>query len=418
MDGPVSALPIALLIAAAVAFAGCQTQIRTPSPDTTASAADDDPNPAAMNSGSAMSVEDAAEPTGESRSSNHRVVEYTTIPWSFASYEGRLITTDNYHIYTTIDHERTLAQLPLLYESALEQYLTAFGPLPDPQSRFKSYLFQDRRQWQAKTRQILPNQSDLFMRLGRGGFTTRGVAILYYIDYGNRPRDTFAIAAHEGWHQYTQRTFRHHLPIWLEEGIATYMEGCKIGVDGQPYFSRRNSERWRMLRETVRRDQMIPLTELLRRTPQSFLEDSKNNLLVYYAQVWALVHFLHDGNDGAYFDGLHELLQDASKGRLIQRLADVSDQHWSRRSQRIASTRIGLEAVYAYFTEDMTAFEQQYIDYVENLVGHSVGQSRRVSDANGAVDTPPAQPIDDAIGDSEHLLHLNCCSYGSRQQHD
>lgn len=400
---------VAVLASAAVVLGGCQTQLRA-----TASGSDrsDDPNPAAMNS-QAMSIEDAAELPEASSASKRTEVRFTTTPWTFAAYTGSLITTEHYRIYTTLDHPRTLAQLPLLYEAALEQYTTAFGPLPGPDSRFESYLFQDRRQWQAKTRQMLPDQSDLFMRLGRGGFTTRGVAILYYIDYGSRPRDTFAIAAHEGWHQYTQRTFRNHLPIWLEEGIATYMEGCKIGVDGEPYFSQRNSERWRMLREAIRRDRMIPLAELLRRTPQSFLEEGKDNLLVYYAQVWGLVHFLHDGEDGRYLDGLHEMLNDAADGRLIGRLSERSDRQWTRRSQRIASSRIGPDAVYVYFNEDMSAFERQYYEYVRNLVGQSYHRSRGFSDAGtDAAEEPQRVDVPSALAEQfDRVPGFNCCSF-------
>ena len=52
-----------------------------------------------------------------------------------------------------------------------------------------------------KTREILPQQASSFRNLGRGGFTTRGIAVLFYIDYwrSREHHDTLAIAAHEGW---------------------------------------------------------------------------------------------------------------------------------------------------------------------------------------------------------------------------
>lgn len=294
-------------------------------------------------------------------------IETTVAPWVFAAYEGKRITTPNYEIYTTLRYESVLEQLPLFYESALHYYTTALGALPAPSQRFESFLFQDRRQWQDKTRQILPDQADLFLRLGRGGFTTRGIAILYYIDYGRRPRDTFAIAAHEGWHQYTQKTFRDNLPIWLEEGIATYMEGCRVGMDGVPTFDpHRNWERSRTLREAIRRDRLIPLDDLIRRSPQSFLENGKDQLLVYYAQVWGLVHFLNEGADGKHRAGLRELLQDASAGRFMTRLAETTAGDGSR-SRR--STRSGLASVQTYFTSDMVEFEREYREYITELVG-------------------------------------------------
>src|SRR5690606_28941593 len=147
-------------------------------------------------------------------------------------------------------------------------------------------------------------------------------SVLYYIDRYSFPYDTLAIAAHEGWHQYTQQTFKHQLPVWLEEGIATYMEGFRRNDDGVLVFTpAANRERQETLRRAVRRGHLIPLNDLLTRTPQSFLGSSKETLLVYYAQVWALTNFLAEGENGRYRAALAEVLTDAAEGRLVGRLA-------------------------------------------------------------------------------------------------
>lgn len=328
----------------------------------------DDLHPAALNSAS-VSIDDSHAVSAASARTEESWTA-TRTPWRFADYDGWHVRTPNYDIFTTIEHDVVLDRLPNFYEAALHNYTTAFCPLPIPTRRFESYMFQDRRQWAAKTRQMLPAQSELFLRLGRGGFTTRGIAILYYIDYGPFPRDTFAIASHEGWHQYTQQTFRHQLPIWLEEGIATYMEGYRISREGVPTFQpHHNRERERTLREAVRRDRLIPLSELLRRTPQSFLERSKDHLLVYYAQVWGLVRFLYEGADGRYRDGLNELLRDAAEGRFVGRLleSNIVD----RRSARNGSIpgRIGAAPLLVYFNSDMSEFEREYLAFVAQIVG-------------------------------------------------
>src|SRR6185503_10436721 len=100
------------------------------------------------------------------------------------------------------------------------------------------------------------------------------------IDRWGYSRDTLAIAAHEGWHQYTQETFKHQLPIWLEEGIATYMEGYRSSRDAEPEFLPwANFERRDALRDAVRSKKLIGMDELLTRSPQSFLSHSKDSLL-------------------------------------------------------------------------------------------------------------------------------------------
>jgi hypothetical protein len=274
-------------------------------------------------------------------------------PWQFAGYDGQILITPHYNLYTTVTRHSVLDRLPLFMERGLVQYTTAFGRLPMPKSRQQTYLFDTRNQWEAKTRQMLPDQAGTFLTLGRGGFTTRGTSVLYYIGRN----DTLAIAAHEGWHQYSQLVLGNQIPLWLEEGIAAYMEGYHSYPDGLPKFRPwANLERYHTLRRAVRADRMIPLTELLRRSPQSFLADGKTRLLVYYAQVWALAHFLAEGEDGRYRDALRQVLIDASQGKV------------AGRERSADGPRLGPGVITAYFDPDVEAFEERYLRFVHRIV--------------------------------------------------
>lgn len=297
-------------------------------------------------------------------------ISYTSTPWKFGAYDGQLLSTPNYRVYTTVQMESFVDQLPLFYELALAHYTSVLGDLPQPDTVLETYLFHDRRQWQAKTQQMLPDQANIFGSLGRGGFTTRGIAVLYYIDFRNSTtsRDTFAIAAHEGWHQYTQQTFRHTLPVWLEEGIATYMESFSLTHDGTPQFRPwANRERRTALARAVRDNDLIPLGELLRRSPQAFLESSRDNLLVYYAQVWALTRFMVEWDDGRYRSGLEEALQDAAHGRLAGRLMESEAIGSGRRRGAAMTSRMGPWIILEYLNSDLDEFEQQYLEFVDSL---------------------------------------------------
>lgn len=297
-------------------------------------------------------------------------VSYTSTPWNFAAYSGQLIATPHFRIHTTVEKDEFIDRLPLFYELALAHYTSVLGDLPMPEKRLDTYLFHDRRQWQAKTRQLLPDQADIFSSLGRGGFTTRGIAVLYYIDHRNSSssRDTFAIAAHEGWHQYTQQTFNHTLPVWLEEGIATYMESFSLDRDDAPQFRPwSNRERRYALVRAVRQGDLIPLSDLLRRSPQSFLENGKNNLLVYYAQVWALTRFIVEGEEGRYREGLEEALQDAAHGRLVGRLMESEAIGSGRRRSAAMVSRVGPWIILEYLNSDLEEFERQYLEFVASL---------------------------------------------------
>ena len=287
-------------------------------------------------------------------------------PWQFGGDAGEVITTPHYRVYTTLTRRWVLERLPLFLERALEQYTTALAPLPQPGSRLETYLFETRSQWEAKTRQMLPKQAPTFLILGRGGFTTRGTSVLYYIGRS----DTLSIASHEGWHQFSQATLRSQLPLWMEEGIATYMEGFTSHPDGVPKFRPwANLERYHTLRDAVRADQLIALAELLHRTPQSFLHESKSQLLIYYAQVWALTHFLVEGNGGRHRDALEEVLIDAARGRLaVQTLGRLGGP---------GGVRLGTAVVTAYVDPDINAFERRYVQFVQSIV-RTGGRSRIV----------------------------------------
>ena len=301
-------------------------------------------------------------------------VPVTKRSWHFGGAAGKVITTPHYRVYTTLTRQSILDRLPLFLERAMAHYTTALAPLPYPRTRLDTYLFESRGQWEAKTRQMLPRQASTFLTLGRGGFTTRGTSVLYYIGR----KDTLAIAAHEGWHQFSQEIFRSQLPLWMEEGIATYMEGYTSHPDGLPRFRPwMNLERFHTLRDAVRAGRLIPLEDLLSRTPQSFLKDSKNELLIYYAQVWVLTHFLAEGQHGRYRESLREVLIDALRGRLAVRSLG--------RRGGPGSVRLGSAVMTAYFDSDLTQFEQAYLQFVQRVV-RTGGRDRVVQGRSPAAD--------------------------------
>ncbi len=278
-------------------------------------------------------------------------------PWAFAGHSGHLLTTPHYRVYTTMTRQSVVDRIPLFLERAMAHYTTALAPLPKPGRRLDTYLFESRGQWEAKTRQMLPKQASTFLTLGRGGFTTRGISVLYYIGR----KDTLSIAAHEGWHQFSQETLRSQLPLWMEEGIATYMEGYISYPDGLPRFRPwANLERYHTLREAVRADGLLPLNAVLGRTPQSFLHESKSRLLVYYAQVWALTLFLAEGENGRHRLALQEVLMDAARGRLaVEALGSRGGP---------GGVRLGPAVLKAYFDPDIKAFERKYLQFVRKAV--------------------------------------------------
>jgi hypothetical protein len=282
-------------------------------------------------------------------------------PWSFASAAGEVIRTPNYRIYTTESSTIMKDRLSVFAEHALAHYRAALTPLPRPPKRLDTYLMDNRPQWVALTKRLLGAQSEPLLQIQRGGFASRGIGVYY--DLGLY--DTLAIAAHEGWHQYTQRTFADSLPIWLEEGIATFMEGHRWSATTPVFKPWGNIERFEHLRGAVSNNTLLPLEDLLANSPQQLLPRVDGSILNYYAQLWALVHFLNEGENGRYATSLRTLIADASKGELRKRLtAELG----LRDARAAMASRTGTLVFGVYFDVSLREADAQYKAFVDRII--------------------------------------------------
>jgi hypothetical protein len=288
----------------------------------------------------------------------------STEPWTFQGIAGKVISTEHYRVFTTETDPILCGRIPIFMELALNQYTGAMGPLPSADGQLDLFLMAKRWQWTRLTQQLMGDQADTYLRIPRGGYAAGGRAILYNIGI----RDTLAIAAHEGWHQFTQRTFREGLPVWLEEGIASYMEGYRNDPqqrDHPIFFGWANVERFDQLRAAAARGQIMPLEKLLGSSPQELLQTTTGGTLTYYAQVWALVHFLNEGEGGRYRQGLRGAVRDAAEGRLRRK---IEERVGARLARQSAMSRVGPALALTYFTLDFGAMSDQYAAFIDRLV--------------------------------------------------
>jgi hypothetical protein len=285
-------------------------------------------------------------------------------PWSYADQPGKIFHTDHYRLFTTEQSPMLLERLPPFLEIALDAYTSDLADLPKPTLPLDTFLLAERWQWSRLTKQLMGEEADLYLRIGRGGFAADGRAILYTIG----PHDTLAIAAHEGWHQFTQRTFKQRLPVWLEEGVAAYMEGFRpdpTAPGGRRMAPWANAERFDQLRNAHATGNLVSLEQLLTSTPGALIEVTTDGTLNYYAQVWALTHFLKEGEGGRYAQSLQRLLIDAAEGRLSKTVqARIGPQ-----SMRLgAAVGVGPLIFFAYFERDLELADRQYQAFIADIV--------------------------------------------------
>ncbi|MBS0196706.1 MAG: hypothetical protein JSR77_08105 [Planctomycetes bacterium] len=285
-------------------------------------------------------------------------------PWTMEFPAGRTITTPAYRLYTTSSKPFIVDNIPVFLETALSHYTTAIAELPRPSEPLEVFLLDTRAQWERMTQRFMGEEAPTYLRIQKGGFTSDGRALLY--DIGRR--DTFAITAHEGWHVYTQKTFRNALPVWLEEGMACYMEGFRWDPNGEerPTFKPwANFERFDQLRWGVRAAKLMPLETLVNSTPQQLITGDADAALFYYAQVWVFVHFLNESSGGAYRGPLREFLNDAANGRLVSR---IQTQFGQRAANAYVYRKRGVDLLTMYFGKSAAAMQPEFDAFVNQVV--------------------------------------------------
>lgn len=269
-----------------------------------------------------------------------------------------MFRTPSYRLFTTVADDSLRDRLPVFVEAAGLQYRTAIALLSPPSTALDTYVMSAHSQWQQVVTQLLGSRSDLIAGMSRGGFTLQGRSILYEIG----PRDTFVLLAHEGWHQFVQASFRESIPIWLDEGLATWFEGHRWNGEVPLFTSRDNPDRQIALAKAVRANSLIPLDQLTNSTPQDWIARGGDWPLTYYAQVWALTRFLAE--DPIRHEALSNILTLASRGQLR---SELSRRVGDRAAGIAMSRRVGPAVLEAFVNRDPAALQRDYATFIESL---------------------------------------------------
>lgn len=105
-------------------------------------------------------------------------------------------------------------------------------------------------------------------------------------------RDPLSTAFHEYVHQHLMKTVP-GVPLWLNEGLAEFY-GSLVQANGEAVLGAPLSNYIRLLRS----QQLLPLTTLFTIGHDSPHYNERDKSGVFYAQSWALVHYLMMGDGG------------------------------------------------------------------------------------------------------------------------
>ncbi len=279
---------------------------------------------------------------------------------------GLKLTTAHYEIFTTFLEPLMLRTVPGFVESAHRAYNDQLSQPIHTVHKFKTYLFADRRQWEAFTRDFAGEQAPILCRIKSGAYYLNGACVVYDI---GRAR-TLSVLGHEGWHQFTNRHFKYRLPSWLDEGIAMQFESSVYANGGFIFDPAANRLRLDALSETLDRAQAIPLWELVATSPGEVLaSDQAEAVMAFYGQSYAVVRFLRESEGGWRLPSYQRLLWDGLRGRwpLDERTSrTAADRNLPRTVDW--NRNVGPQLFRRYIEADLNGLEGEYLAFCRRVV--------------------------------------------------
>lgn len=125
------------------------------------------------------------------------------------------------------------------------------------------------------------------------------------IGLGGKGEDVYSVIFHEYVHFIINTNFgRSEVPTWFNEGLAEYYRTFKIENDQKVTLGDIESNHLYLLQQTP----LIPLKDFFEVNGYTLLQQGNHSRGIFYAQAWALIHYLIQGNNGANTDGMNKFL--------------------------------------------------------------------------------------------------------------
>ena len=295
------------------------------------------------------------------------VIDAETRPWNTPHSKGQVLITDHYRIYTTI-HRGSLRQyLPGLMEASHSRYLSLTGLSNRPSAaRMPMYVMASRPEWAALTTARLGKNAGPVLSITAGGYCYDGVCVLW--DIG--PRGTLSVAAHEGLHQFFSHRLKQSLPMWLEEGICVLAEGHHLHRGSLTFTPKNNPSRITALRNAIVNGHWLKTSKLLPMDAGDAVGTGIAEKAVgFYGQVWALSMFIR--SEPKYNAGMQRMIADAENGRmhLAMGLKSPNALTQLKRRGRAYNRTVSTPLFKHYISNDLEAFEAEYLAYARKLAG-------------------------------------------------
>lgn len=218
------------------------------------------------------------------------LAQYRTDPWDTQHPKAKRLSSANYRIYTDLQDTAALDRLVQVMEGAHQQYQALCPSAASTGAPLRCYVFSRRDEWAAFTTRNAGKDAPVYLRINRGAYAINDWFVAFWLG----DRGTFAVAAHEGWHQFVARHLAARMPPALEEGIACMFENIEWTSNLPQWDLGRSGARSEALRDAMRSGTLWPLKDLLRLHAGDVIKLPRERIDTFYAQTWALARFLLD----------------------------------------------------------------------------------------------------------------------------
>ncbi len=284
-------------------------------------------------------------------------------PWKTPQGQGLRLTTKHYDIYTTVTDRRMQVYFPDFMEAAYLNYLSMTGlGARRPAKPMPIYMMATREQWANLTRHRLKDRARPYLAIQAGGYCYQGTCVFWNL----KGPDALSVASHEGLHQFFHHRLRHHLPMWLEEGLCTLAEGHHLEGQAIRFTPDRNLSRFTNLRRAIINSEWIALKPLLHMDAGQAIGNPRRSPVGYYGQVWALTRFLMSNK--RYAAGVCRMLADAETGMYHKVLKVPSAALAKLQLRGRAYNQTVSEPLFKhYISNDLESFERKYQAYARKI---------------------------------------------------
>lgn len=284
--------------------------------------------------------------------------------WESQFGTGLKLNTAHYEIYTTLLDPLMLSQVPGFVESAYRGYQSQLPKPVETSIPLTIYLFANRQQWEVFTTDFTGPQAQMYLKIKNGAYYLNGACVTYNI---GRER-TFSVLGHEGWHQFNSRLFKYRLPSWLDEGIAMQFEITEYDRGFLTFTPERNGYRLGSLKQTLLKDDIIPLKTLVSLNPGEVVVENDEAVAAFYSQSYALVRFLREDNYGKRLSKYQNMLFDGFNGQWPLSPEDIKIAADRNIPITIEQNReIGKVLFEHYIDSDYDKIENEYLTFCRKI---------------------------------------------------